>query len=95
MKSWPDFPWIETQPNPVPDVLSFLLPAQAAPQTSSRSLSGAFTAPATSTPSWWKTPAWPIHAQTAKYTGKFPDTFPLEVQANIAKAYRFVSGVQD
>jgi len=34
-------------------------------------------------------------ALQAKYTGKFPDTFPLEVQANIAKAYRFVSGVQD
>ena len=34
-------------------------------------------------------------ALQAKYTGKFPDTFPLDVQANIAKAYRFVSGVQD
>jgi cyclase len=31
----------------------------------------------------------------AKYRGNFPDTFALEVQGNIAKAYRFVSGSQD
>ena len=34
-------------------------------------------------------------ALQVKYAGKFPDSFPLEVQGNIAKAYRFVSGVQD
>ena len=34
-------------------------------------------------------------ALQVKYAGKFPDTFALEVQGNIAKAYRFVSAGQD
>ena len=31
----------------------------------------------------------------AKYTGRFPDTFPKDVMANIEKAYRVVSGQTD
>ena len=31
----------------------------------------------------------------AKYTGKFPPTFPQDVIGNVEKAYRTVSGLQD